>query len=116
MKCQVGLGLITSSVALCPQGEPGMDGAAGKEVPLCWASNFLSGMLLLAPGFALDPFIHSSVDAPCMYRLSLDGYTGNWCPCYHRRGTGTRKKDESEPCFSLFFFFKPYTWSKKKSQ
>lgn len=42
-------------IALTPQGEPGADGAAGKEVPLRWVCSFPVGMLLLAPCFALAP-------------------------------------------------------------
>ena len=58
MKCQAGLALTTAPLLSTPQGEPGADGAAGKEVPLCWASPFLLGMLLLALSFALTP-LHS---------------------------------------------------------
>lgn len=58
MKCPAGLALTTAPLLSTPQGEPGADGEAGKEVPLCWAPPFLLGMLLLALSFALTP-LHS---------------------------------------------------------
>lgn len=58
-------------IVLTPQGEPGADGAAGKEVPLCWACSFPMGLLLPAPCHALTllcPFSHSllPVCADCL--------------------------------------------------
>lgn len=42
-------------IALTSQGEPGADGAAGKEVLLSWACPVPVGMLLLAPRLTLAP-------------------------------------------------------------
>lgn len=115
MKCQAGLGLASQAPLLsAPQGEPGADGAAGKEVPLCWASRFLSGMLLLAPGFALTP-LHS-LNKCSLYVRTISG-------CIHRqlvplllqeRNWGLRRGIRVNLIFHSFFFsFKPYAWSKK---
>lgn len=53
-------------LALTPQGEPGADGAAGKEVSSCWAC----GGAAACPSPRPDPslFIHEQF---CVRRLSL---------------------------------------------
>ena len=80
-----------------------MDGAAGKEVPLCWASHFLSGMLLLAPGFALTP-LHS-LGKCSLYVQTVSGriYRQLVPLLLQERSWGLGRR-MSEPCFSLFFF------------
>lgn len=44
---QAGLALIVFPLLSTPQGEPGADGAAGKEVPMCWLLLFSWGCFFL---------------------------------------------------------------------
>lgn len=90
------------SLALTPEGEPGADGAAGKEVLLGWACPVPVGMLLLAPRLSPTPLGSFSNRSLC--RLSLDRYVGSWCPCGSGgRSWGLGSEDESKTCFSLLF-------------
>lgn len=92
-------------IALTSQGEPGADGAAGKEVPFVLTCPFPVGVRLRAPGLAPPrPLSVHSVTALSMQTVSGQIYGA---PCPGRSGErswAAGREGESGICFSLFFF------------